>query len=59
MSQCVNKIILVGFLGATPQLKFTAQAKSVCNFNLAVNERVRITAVRLKVEQSQLVGIVE
>jgi single-strand DNA-binding protein len=39
MSQCVNKIILVGFLGATPELKFTAQNKPVCSFNLAVNER--------------------
>ena len=39
MSQCVNTIILVGFLGATPELKFTAQGKPLCNFNLAVNER--------------------
>ena len=39
MSQCVNKIILVGFLGATPELKFTVQGKPVCSFNLAVNER--------------------
>ena len=39
MSQCVNKIILVRFLGATPELKFTAQSKPVRSFNLAVNER--------------------
>jgi single-strand DNA-binding protein len=39
MSQCVNKIILVGFLGATPELKFTVENKPVCSFNLAVNER--------------------
>jgi single-strand DNA-binding protein len=39
MSQCVNKTILVGFVGATPELKFTTQNKPVCNFNLAVNER--------------------
>src|SRR2546425_1837611 len=39
MSQCVNKIILVGFLGATPERKLTAQNKPVCSFNLAVNER--------------------
>jgi single-strand DNA-binding protein len=39
MSQCVNKVILVGFLGATPDLKFTVQNKPVCSFSLAVNER--------------------
>lgn len=39
MSQCVNKVILVGFLGATPELKFTEQGKALANFNLAVNER--------------------
>ena len=39
MSQCVNKIMLVGFLGTTPELRFTAQNKPVSNFNLAVNER--------------------
>ena len=39
MSQCVNKVILVGFLGATPELKFTVQNKPVCSFSLAVNER--------------------
>ncbi len=41
MSQSVNKVILVGFLGATPELKFTAQGKPVATFNLAVNERWR------------------
>jgi len=39
MSQSVNKVILVGFLGAGPKLKFTAQAKAVATFSLAVNER--------------------
>src|SRR5438093_1232239 len=37
MSQCVNKIILAGFLGATPELRFTVQGKPVCNFNIAVD----------------------
>jgi single-strand DNA-binding protein len=41
MSQCVNKIMLVGFLGATPELKFTGQNKPVSTFNLAVNERCK------------------
>ena len=39
MSQCVSKVILVGFIGATPELKFTVESKPVCSFNLAVNER--------------------
>ena len=39
MSQGVNKVILVGFLGAVPELKFTAQGKAVATFSLAVNER--------------------
>ena len=28
-----------GFLGTTPELKFTAQGKPISSFNLAVNER--------------------
>jgi single-strand DNA-binding protein len=39
MSQSVNKVILVGFLGAGPELKFTAQGKAMATFGLAVNER--------------------
>ena len=39
MSQSVNKVILVGFLGVVPELKFTAQGKAVATFSLAVNER--------------------
>ena len=39
MSQSVNKVILVGFLGAVPELKFTAQGTAVATFSLAVNER--------------------
>lgn len=39
MSQSVNKVILIGFLGAVPELKFTAQGKAVATFSLAVNER--------------------
>jgi single-strand DNA-binding protein len=35
----VNKVILVGFLGDAPELKFSQQGKPVCTFSLAVNER--------------------
>jgi single-strand DNA-binding protein len=39
MCQCVNRITLIGFLGDTPQLKFSQQGKSVGTFSLAVSER--------------------
>ncbi|MFU8804888.1 MAG: single-stranded DNA-binding protein [Bradymonadaceae bacterium] len=35
----VNKAILVGNLGADPELKSTKNGTSVCNFSLATNER--------------------
>lgn len=37
MSQCVNTIILVGFIGATPQFKVTMQGKPVCRFNASTS----------------------
>jgi single-strand DNA-binding protein len=39
MCQCVNRITLIGFLGDTPDLKFSSHGKPVCTFSLAVNER--------------------
>jgi single-strand DNA-binding protein len=35
----VNKVILIGRLGADPELRQTQSGKSVCNFSLATNER--------------------
>jgi len=37
--QCVNKVMLIGFLGDAPELKFSQQGKPVCTFSIAVNER--------------------
>src|SRR6476619_7042569 len=34
----VNKVILVGNLGADPELKYTPSNRPVCNLNLATNE---------------------
>jgi single-strand DNA-binding protein len=34
----VNKVILVGNLGADPELKYTPAGKAVCNLSLATNE---------------------
>ncbi|UCG51253.1 MAG: single-stranded DNA-binding protein [Candidatus Latescibacterota bacterium] len=35
----VNKVILVGNLGADPQLRYTPNGTAVANFNLATTER--------------------
>ena len=57
MCQCVNKIILVGFLGDAPELKFSQQGKPVCTFSLAVNERWKDPAgsPRERVEWFQII----
>ncbi len=34
----VNKVILVGRLGADPELKYTPSSKAVCNLRLATSE---------------------
>ena len=34
----VNKVILLGFLGKDPELKYTASGAAVCRFSLATNE---------------------
>lgn len=35
----VNKAILIGNLGADPDVRSTAEGQAVCNFNIATNER--------------------
>jgi single-strand DNA-binding protein len=35
----VNKVILVGNLGADPELRYTPGGQAVANFNLATNEK--------------------
>ena len=35
----VNKVILVGNLGADPELKYTPSNKAVCNLSVATNEQ--------------------
>lgn len=41
MSAAVNKVILLGNLGADPELRNTQGGTPVCNFTLATNERVK------------------
>ena len=57
MCQCVNKVILIGFLGDAPELKFSSQGKPVGTFSLAVNERWKDSegARRERVEWFQIV----
>jgi single-strand DNA-binding protein len=38
MARGVNKVILVGNLGADPELKYTSSGTAVCKMSLAVNE---------------------
>ena len=39
MCQSVNKVILIGFLGEAPEVRFSSQGKPIGKFSLAVNER--------------------
>ena len=39
MCQCVNRITLIGFLGDSPELRFSPKGTPVGTFSLAVNER--------------------
>lgn len=38
MARGVNKVILIGNLGADPELRYTGSGTAVCNFRLATNE---------------------
>lgn len=38
MARGVNKVILVGNLGADPELRYTGSGTAVCNFSLATTE---------------------
>jgi len=37
----VNKVILVGNLGADPEMRYTADGTAVCNFRIATSERFK------------------
>jgi len=41
MAGSVNKVILLGRLGADPDLRHTPSGQAVANFNVATNERVQ------------------
>jgi single-strand DNA-binding protein len=37
MARSLNKVILIGYLGRDPEMRFTPNAKSVANFSVACN----------------------
>jgi single-strand DNA-binding protein len=37
----INKVILVGNLGADPEMRYTADGTAVCNFRIATTERFK------------------
>jgi single-strand DNA-binding protein len=37
--QGLNQVMIIGFLGGTPELRFTSEGKAVAKFSVAVNER--------------------
>ena len=53
----MNKVILIGFLGEAPELRFSSQSKPITMFSLAVNERWKEAegARRERVEWFQIV----
>lgn len=57
MCQSVNKVILIGFLGDAPEVRFSQQGKPVGTFSLAVNERWKGAegALRERVEWFRIV----
>jgi single-strand DNA-binding protein len=57
MSQSLNKVILIGFLGEAPEVRFSQQGKPVATFSLAVNEKWKDSegALREKVEWFRIV----
>lgn len=38
MAKGINKVLLIGYLGADPEMRYTATGTPVCNFRLATNE---------------------
>ncbi len=38
MARAINKVILIGNLGADPELRYTGSGTAVCNLRLATNE---------------------
>lgn len=44
----VNKVILIGNLGADPELKYTTSNRAVCNLSVATNEKFKTSSGQLR-----------
>ncbi len=58
MSRGVNKVILVGNLGADPELRQTKSGSSVCNMRIVTNDWRRDNVTHERVETSEWHNIV-
>lgn len=58
MSRGVNKVILVGTLGADPELRQTNSGSSVCNMRIATNDWKRDNVTNERVETTEWHNIV-
>ena len=58
MSRGVNKVILVGTLGADPELRQTNSGSSVCNMRIATNDWRRDNTTNERVETTEWHNIV-
>ena len=58
MSRGVNKVILVGTLGADPELRQTNSGSSVCNMRIATNDWRRDGVTNERVETTEWHNIV-
>jgi single-strand DNA-binding protein len=54
----LNRVMVLGFLGGTPELKFTTDGKAVAKFSVAVNEKWKDStgAVQERVEWIRIVS---
>ncbi len=58
MSRGVNKVILVGTLGADPELRQTNSGSSVCNMRIATNDVRRDPTTQERIETTEWHNIV-
>jgi single-strand DNA-binding protein len=57
-SRGLNKVMLIGNLGADPEMRYTPQGKAVTNFRIAVNRTWRDSSTGEQQESTEWVRIV-
>lgn len=58
MSTGLNKVQLIGYLGATPELRFTQAKQGILNFRLAVSETWFDATTKEKKERTEWISCV-